>query len=254
MTNDRDSSVEFQRQRYNNEASEYDQHHGDKLSRLYRAKFYRNRLLDIKLSGKRILDGMCATGIDTGYMIDCGAIVVGLDISDTAAAMFREKWNCDCVVASMHQTEFADESFDAIYIAGGLHHALPLLTDVICECHRILKPSGHLCFMEPNRDTWLDAARRRWYSRDERFHDTERALSYKDDLKPHLSIGFEEEDVFLGGNIAYLLIAQSHLTKLPVRLKGILSYPLFVIERALNLLPGCPRLFLAARWRKGGKV
>jgi SAM-dependent methyltransferase len=167
-----DQQIAFQQQRYNAEASDYDRHHGDEWSGRYRKKFYRNRLLGFDLSGKKVLDGMCATGIDTGYMIERGANVIGVDISGTAASIYRQKWSCECVVASMHQTGLSDESLDAIYIAGGFHHALPLLTDIVTECHRILRPSGHLCFMEPNRDTWLGASRRRWYLRDDRFHAT----------------------------------------------------------------------------------
>jgi SAM-dependent methyltransferase len=245
-----DQQIAFQQQRYNAEASDYDRHHGDEWSGRYRKKFYRNRLLGFDLSGKKVLDGMCATGIDTGYMIERGANVIGVDISGTAASIYRQKWSCECVVASMHQTGLSDESLDAIYIAGGFHHALPLLTDIVTECHRILRPSGHLCFMEPNRDTWLGASRRRWYLRDDRFHATERAMSYEDDFRPMLALGFKEKDVFFGGNIAYLLIAQSHLTRIPWILKRWISQPLFFIDSAFNHLPGCPRLFLAARWEK----
>lgn len=235
-----DQSADFQRQRYNKEAFDYDRHHGDEWSSKYRARFYRNRLLNFGISGKKVLDGMCATGIDTGYMIDQGTDVIGLDISDNAASIYRKKWNRECITASMHQTGFADESLDVIYIAGGFHHALPLLTDIVLECRRILKPSGHLCFIEPNRDTWLDVVRRRWYLKDDRFHETERAMSYKADFKPLLALGFEEEDIFFGGNIAYPLIAQAHLTKIPIIIKKVISYSLFFLERAFNYIPGCP--------------
>jgi hypothetical protein len=118
------------------------------------------------------------------------------------------------------------------------------------ECHRILKPSGIFCFMEPNRDTWLDGARQMWYKRDKKFHETERGLSYGGDLKQYLTLGFVEEDFFVGGNIAYLCIAQAHLTRLPSSLIALFSRPLFCLERRLNSLPGCPKLFFGARWRK----
>ena len=43
---------------------------------------------------------------------------------------------------SIHNTKFLDNTFDAIYICGGLHHVLPLLNETMNEIHRILKPGG----------------------------------------------------------------------------------------------------------------
>ena len=188
-------SVAAQRERYDAEAVAYEQHHGDPINQKYRDCFVRKRLFSFGLAGQNVLEAMCASGMETGFLLDRKARVVGLDVSAANAELFRRRWNMSCHVCSIHATNFVDESFDVVYICGGLHHVLPILSESIAEVHRILKPGGRFCFLEPNRDTWLDLARRVWYRADSRFHDSERALSYGNDLRPYLEIGFEEESV-----------------------------------------------------------
>ena len=48
---------------------------------MYRNEFMRAPLFKDKLKGKYILDAM-GSGIETGYLIEIGAEVVGLDISE----------------------------------------------------------------------------------------------------------------------------------------------------------------------------
>lgn len=243
-------SLEFQRERYDGEAAQYEAHHGDALSQKYRDEFIRNRLFAFDVGDKRVLDAMCASGIETGYLIHKGAIVTGLDISPNNAALYEKKWNRNCAVSSIHATGFPDQSFDVVYIFGGLHHVLPLLDETLKEVHRILKHGGHFVFVEPNKDTWLNRLRMLWYKLDSRFHETEEAISYDELMRPKLSYGFEEETVFSGGSIAYLIIAQSLILRVPLRVKKILYGPLSLLEQALNKLPLMPRLFIAGCWRK----
>lgn len=243
-------SLEFQRERYDGEASQYEAHHGDALSQKYRDEFIRNRLFTFDIENKRILDAMCASGIETGYLIQKGAVVTGLDISPNNAELYEEKWERECAVSSIHATEFPDQSFDVVYIFGGLHHVLPLLDETLKEVHRILKKDGYFIFVEPNKDTWLNRFRMLWYRLDSRFHETEEAISYDQLLRPRLSYGFKEEEVFSGGNVAYLLIAQSLILRVPFHFKKFLYKPLSMAERLLNKLPLMPKLFIAGCWRK----
>ena len=53
-------------------------------------------------------------------------------------------------LSSIHKVSFSNNTFDAIYICGGLHHVLPLLNETIVEIHRT-KPGGLFYFMEPNK-------------------------------------------------------------------------------------------------------
>ena len=44
-------------------------------------------------------------------------------------------------------------SFDCVAVVGGLHHIHPNVKAAVREIHRVLKPGGHFCFMEPHK--WL---------------------------------------------------------------------------------------------------
>lgn len=246
-------SVESQRQRYDKEALEHAEHYGDRYTQLYRDKFVRGPLFREPLAGASILDAMSASGLETGYLLQLGAEVAGLDISPNNAAQYMKKWGRVCHVMSIHDTTFDDETFDAVYICGGLHHVLPLLDETMHEIHRILKPGGMFYFVEPNKDTWLNRIRDIWYKRDSRFGDEEEAISYHQVIVGYLDIGFEEKHVHYGGNIAYLLIGQSLALGVPLTLKKYLARPLFTLETLLNKLPLTPRLFFSAAWEKKEK-
>ncbi len=243
-------SVRFQSDRYDAEAQAYRLHHGDSVNQRYRDRFIRKQLFDFDLDGMRVLDAMSASGIEAGFLISQGAHVTGLDISKHNAALYREAWNRPCFVRSIHDTGFEDEEFDVVYIFGGLHHIIPLLDETIAEVYRILSPGGYFCFVEPNADTWLNVARRIWYRWASRFHNTEQALSYDKHIRPHLALGFKEECFISGGNVAYLLIGQSMVLGMPTWAKRLLHNPLFFFELLIDHIPGAPRLYFAAAWRK----
>ena len=86
---------------------------------------------------------MCASGIETGYLIKQIANVIGLDISEKNVDEYKRIWGKPCFMNSIHNTKFWT-TLDAIYICGGLHHVLPLLNETMNEIHRILKPGGFL--------------------------------------------------------------------------------------------------------------
>lgn len=243
-------SIEAQRKRYDGEADHYDEHHNDRWSQSYRTRAIRDRLLDLDLNGKNVLDAMCASGIETAYLLDRGATVTGLDISDRNVELYRKKWRCPCSIASIHQSGFADASFDVVHIFGGLHHVLPILPETMREIHRILRPGGRLTFVEPNADTAINRVRTLWYAKDSRFTDEEEAISYRRHVEPYLALGFTPIKVFTGGNIGYLAACQSHILGTPAWLKKILTPPAYLIERLLARTPVLPHLWLAVAWQK----
>ena len=57
---------------------------------------------------------------------------------------------------------FGNNTFDAIFLQGGLHHVKPSLDLVISEISRILKPGGVLIASEPANDNWLIKKVRHW--------------------------------------------------------------------------------------------
>ncbi len=250
MSTSKTESVEKQRIRYKKEASEHYLHNQDFWNQRYRDEFMRPTSKDIDLKGKTVLEGMCASGTETAYLLGQGAKVVGLDISEENASFYRKKWNADCHVRSIHDTQFQKGSFDAVWIIGGLHHVIPLLPSVIDEMHRILKPGGHFFFVEPNADTWLNMVRSLWYALSSRFEKEERALSYQKDLQPLIKGRFLEREIILSGNIAYLIIAQSLVTRIPKSVRKKISKSMFELEKWLSAKNIAPKLFFSGLWQK----
>ena len=245
-----DKTIIDQKKRYNSEAIEHSKHYNDKYTQMYRDEFIREPLFKKNLKGMNVLDAMCASGIETGYLIKQGANVVGLDISEKNVDEYKKKWGKPCFTSSIHKTEFLDNTFDVIYVCGGLHHVLPLLNETITEIHRILKPGGFFYFVEPNKDTWINLIRSLWYKIDPKFTESEDAISYQKTLRPFLSKGFKEKSISYGGNIAYIIIGQSLTLGISKKYKKYLSPICFFLERVFSKLKIFPKLFFTAAWEK----
>jgi len=243
-------SIIDQIKKYDAQAQKHSEHYNDKYTQMYRDEFIRAPLFKEKLEGMYVLDAMCASGIETGYLIKQGAEVVGLDISKKNVDEYYKRWGKQCFLNSIHKTDFSNNTFDAIYICGGLHHVLPLLNETILEIHRILKPGGLFYFVEPNKDTWVNKIRDLWYRLDSKFADDEEAISYQKTLKPFLSKGFKERSVNFGGNIAYIIIGQSLALGIPKKYKKYLAPITFFFERIFSKIPIFPKLFFTAVWEK----
>lgn len=244
------SSMLSQKIRYNKEAQDYFLNHGDVYSQKYREVFMRKKAFPFDLANKKVLDGMCAFGTETGFLLAKGAKVEGLDISEENAKLYKNIWKIDCQVASISDTQYPDNFFDVIYICGGLHHVLPILDETINEVYRILKPEGYFCFVEPNAATWINSLRQFWYKMDKRFTVNEEAICYKSRLTPFLKIGFREHSLFYGGGIAYIFIAQSLIIKTPQWVKKIFYKPLFALEKLMGFFNFSPKLFFVGVWEK----
>ena len=246
----KENSILFQAERYDNEAKNYLAAHGDKFSQKYRDKFIRAKAFPFSLKGKKVLDAMCAFGAETGFLLKHNAEVEGLDISKGNAELYQKLWGVNCRVSSIHETAYPDNSFDVVYICGGLHHVLPLLQETIAEVYRILKPGGFFCFVEPNASSWINFLRKIWYRVDKRFDDTEEAIDYNTRLKPLLTNKFKENSLSYGGGIAYLLIAQSLILKTPYWVKKVFYRPFFALENFMNAIHLSPNLFFVCVWQK----
>ena len=146
---DRYSDAEkLQQRHYDAIASQYAAHYGDAWSEKYRRKFINRPMLgDLDLEGKQVIDALCGSGETTGYLLDRGAKVTGLDISQKELDHFAEKYpECDTLCTSIMSTALDEESFDCVVVVGGLHHVHPGTVDAVKEIHRILKPGGSFCF------------------------------------------------------------------------------------------------------------
>ena len=247
-----DKTSQLQAEHYDRIAQDYSRHYGDKYSQEYRNQFINRHLFDgIELNGLKVLEAMCGSGETTGYLLDRGADVTGLDVSNSEIEKFLTRWPLakgEC--GSIFATKFEDELFDCVVVVGGLHHLQPHLSDAVREMHRILKKGGYLCFAEPHQGTIVDSVRRLWYRHDELFASNEEAIDLAK-LKSEFSEMFQQRDETYSGNIAYLFVLNSMVFRIPIVIKKLYS-PLFLrleafIERFQTAKFSCMTI---AQWRK----
>lgn len=127
---------------------------------------YTFRLLG-DLSGKRVLEIGCGGGWLTRMLAAKGALVSAIDISEEACISTRREleqngfsFETICTMDA-HHLEFPAGSFDAVLVAGVLHHVN--LRKVLIEVLRVLKRGGQIIGYEPMRYGSLALRLRRLY-------------------------------------------------------------------------------------------
>lgn len=241
-----------QAQHYNRIATQYEAHYSDRFSQEYRRRFINQSLLaGIQLAGKRVLEAMCGSGQTTGYLISQGARVTGLDISANLMASFQKSWpGCEALCASIFDTAIESDSFDCVVVVGGLHHLQPEVQRAIDEVHRILRPGGSFCFAEPHAGSLPDTIRRLWYRCDSLFEKNEKAIAVEE-LSQANSHRFDLHSVQYRGHIAYLLVLNSLIFRVPLPLKRLYAPWLMAVEAATTpLLTRRLSCFVVCQWRK----
>jgi SAM-dependent methyltransferase len=246
------SSEQLQREHYEAISEEYEAHYSDASSLDYRAKFiYEPMFRGIDLSNQRVLDAMCGGGPTTEFLVAQGARVTGLDISPTVMAAFESRWpQCEAVCGSALDTGLPDESFDCVVVVGGLHHVHPYLNETTSEFHRLLKRGGHFCFTEPHYGSLPDVVRRFWYQYDNLFSENEESIDVES-LKRDFASRFDFKQEFYLGNLAYLLVLNSMVFRIPLSWKPVYTPTLLKVESILNRIQG-KRLscYVVAQWQK----
>ncbi len=230
----------------------YEAHYSDEWSSLYRRRFiYEPLVAGVDLRGRKVLDAMCGSGQTAEYLLGQGALAYGLDVSPQVIEQFRAKLpGAVGVRGSILNSEFADESFDAVFITGGLHHVHPKVPEAVTEIHRILKPGGWLCFYEPHTGSIANAARRLWYRHDSLFEENEAAVDI-DDLMRRNAERFDFVTTRYAGGPAYLLVFNSMVFRVPLAWKGRYTPPLLWVERNLERIQGKrTSCFAMVQWRK----
>ena len=252
------SSVELclsdrqQQAHYDTISADYEAHYSDRWSLEYRRQFiYEPMFGGLELSGMKILDAMCGTGQTTEYLLSRGADVTGLDISNEVIESFRARWaNVHAVKRSLLDSGLPASSFDCVVVVGGLHHIHPNLNLAMREIHRILKPGGHLCFMEPHSGSLPDLVRRVWYKFDRYFSDNEEAIDMKA-LQREFRSEFELRKAKYLGNLAFLLVLNSLIFRIPTWAKKFYSPLLMKLEGKIDKLQGrLTSCFVVAQWQK----
>jgi SAM-dependent methyltransferase len=230
----------------------YEAHYADEWSLLYRRRFlYEPLIAGIDVRGRRVLDAMCGSGQTAEYLLSQGAIAYGLDISPQVIDEFHAKLPAAIGMrGSILNSGFDDESFDAVFITGGLHHVHPRVPEAVNEIHRILKPGGWLCFYEPHTGSFADAARRLWYRHDDLFEENEAAVDLEDLMRRNVA-RFDFLTTRYSGGPAYLLVFNSMVFRVPLSWKARYTRPLLWLERRLERIQGKrTSCFAIVQWRK----
>jgi ubiquinone/menaquinone biosynthesis C-methylase UbiE len=230
----------------------YIKHYYDEYSAAYRDEFITRPLFEgLALNQRKVLYAMCGAGASTQFLLDHGASITGLDISIESIKQFKSRWsNCQAINGSILDMSFPDESFDCVIGAGGIHHVHPNVEEAIEEIHRVLKKGGHFCFYEPHSGSLPDLIRKIWYRWDPYFEDNEEAL-HIENLKQRFSKQFHFARDKYAGNIAYLLIINSLIFRIPFNVKKLIYRPLFALERLMSRFQGkASSCIIISQWRK----
>jgi ubiquinone/menaquinone biosynthesis C-methylase UbiE len=149
--------------------------------------------------GMKVLDFGCGNGENGIYAAQCGADVIGIDISPEGVAnanlnakQFNVDGHCRFEVMDGENMSFADNIFDLAVEYGVLHHVD--LDKTIRELSRVLKPGGEMICVEALRHNPLI----HWYRK----------------KTPHLRTEWEAEHIL---GIQDLSVVRKYFSKVEAR-------------------------------------
>ena len=96
----------------------------------------------------RVLDAGCGPGYDTLEMVELGADVIGIDLSQRALQRAYAS-NLRVVLGTPSTYPFADETFDVVVMSQLLEH-VPDPVSALESTRRVLRPNGTLLVLCPN--------------------------------------------------------------------------------------------------------
>jgi ubiquinone/menaquinone biosynthesis C-methylase UbiE len=133
--------------------------------RRYRTHYHLRLLLDsLQGSQGRLLEVGCGIGVDSIQLARCGFTVTAVDLTESALAVAREYSrrrgvDIDFQLGNAEGLQFPDESFDAVYSFGVLHHT-PDIERSIAEVRRVLRAGGRAYVMLYHRDSLVNLVHR----------------------------------------------------------------------------------------------
>ncbi len=172
-------------------------------------------------------------------------------ISPQQAAHFKNRHTkAGVICASMLNSGIESESFDIVSVVGGIHHMPPFVNESIFEIHRILKPGGYFCFMEPHSESFAEKFRQLWYRYDSLFAENEAAVNMSE-LHRSFQDHFDFKTEMYLGNFGYLFVLNSMVFRIPLNAKSIYSPFLIKTEKFFNRFLGKRfSCFVTAQWQK----
>lgn len=113
-------------------------------------------------AGKRVLEVGVGMGADLLRWVRAGARAVGVDLTQRATTLTRERLDraglaAGVAVADAECLPFGDGAFDVVWSWGVLHHS-PDPRRAVAEARRVLAPGGRLKLMLYHRHSWVALA------------------------------------------------------------------------------------------------
>ena len=113
---------------------------------------------------KTILEIGCGIGVDSIQLAKRGYAVTAVDLTENALAVARQfaaqrGVAVDFRLGNAEGLDFPDQSFDAVYSFGVLHHT-PDIERSVAEVHRVLRPGGTAYVMLYHRDSLVNLVHR----------------------------------------------------------------------------------------------
>jgi len=163
------------------------------FSKIYH-EYWNERMCQIsKLkSGVRVLDLGCGTGILFPALVKKKYCVTGLDLSyEMLSAGRNDGLHIARICADGSHIPLADNTFDAVFCRGSIHH-MPDLVTCFSEISRILINGGQLIFSEPCDDSILNRwARTIMYSKSNEFHEKDKGFRRRNIIALFRQFGFD---------------------------------------------------------------
>jgi SAM-dependent methyltransferase len=243
-----------QEQHYTAIHDAYEAHYYDAPSMAYRSRFIYRWLFDgVDFRNSTVADLACGSGHNSLALKERfdGVRTVGFDISGPACQSYRCTTGSDAHAVDLTRPVAHGETYDGAIVVGGLHHCVADLAQTLRNIAAMVKPGGHLLMMEPSADFALNVVRDKWYAADRYFDaPTEEALSH-DALLKQASPYFEAEAVRYFGGLAYFLILNSLIMRVPLAAKPILWPIVKPVELALGNIP-LPAMYpcFLAKWKR----
>ncbi|MBO9580831.1 MAG: class I SAM-dependent methyltransferase [Sphingobium sp.] len=227
----------------------------DRFAEAYKEEFLYRPILDFLGESESLIELASGVGTASGWMREQrpGLEISGCDISESAARDFTARHGRPCYVWDLTKPIEPPNRYDAVLVMGGIHHLVGDLPTAFANIGKLLKPGGRLIMTEPNADFVLEPMRQFWYRVDKQHFDAENehALSHPRLVRDHAGELKPVGLTYFGG-LAYFLLLQNWVLRIPNGSKKWLAPALMASERLYHKLPGrLPFASFIACWQKG---
>lgn len=181
------------------------------------------------------------------------ALDLDVDMVEQAARDLAGDPRITLVCGTAARVPLPDACTSVVVVQGALHHARPVLGEVLREIHRLLKPGGVLVGSEPANDHPLTRAIREWQYRHstQQGHDPDERGFDRPELQRELAAaGLQLDRYRQFGFIAYPLMGNTDLVPLLRHVRApVLGSALLALDAFLERIPGVRRLAWASLFR-----